>query len=95
MYNLIQKADKDSNPDEVPVKRTKELALLQIEEISRQPTENQKAAKRTEFGMKENKNPIFTLSVDPFKYVLIYIHNCTFMNKFNFITKSLLADPLL
>ena len=86
MYIIIQKADKDSNPDEVAVKRTKELALLQIEEISRQPTENQKAAKRTEFGMKENKNPIFTLSVDPFRYVSIYLHNCTLITSFEIPT---------
>ena len=83
MYSLIQKADKDSNPDEVAVKRTKELALLQIEEISRQPIENQKVAKRTECGMKENKKSnIHSVC----RSLQVCINNCTFMNQFNFIT---------
>ena len=49
------------------MRRTKELALAQMQEISRQPSEARKATMRTEFGMKEDQNPLFKLSLDPFR----------------------------
>ena len=54
-------------PYEIGAKRCKELALQHIQEICRQPTEAGKAKKRTEFGMKEGKNPILQLSLNPFQ----------------------------
>ena len=53
-----READRNCDPTKVGgVKRTKELALFQMQEISRQPTETDKASKRKEFGMRENENP--------------------------------------
>lgn len=61
--------DRNEDPTEVAERRTKALALSQMEEISRQPSETQKTSKRTNFGMKEDGNPMFSLSVDLFRSV--------------------------
>ncbi len=49
--------------------RTKELAKSQFEDIAKQPNESRKAALRTQFGIKEHDNPMFTLTVDMFRLI--------------------------
>lgn len=44
--------------------------MEKIDAIKKAPTENQKARLRTEFGLKETYNPIFLLSVDPYRYLM-------------------------
>ena len=41
--------------------------MQHAQEISAQPTETLKAAKRVMFGMKEDVNPLLQLSIDPFQ----------------------------
>ena len=60
-------ADRNDTPDRICVRRTKALATQQVQEISAQPTAAGKADKRTQFGMKEDPNPLMQLSVDPFQ----------------------------
>lgn len=64
---FILQADREDTPTEIGTRRTKVLAMQQVQEIASQPTESAKARKRTEFGMKEGDNPLLTLSLDAFQ----------------------------
>ena len=57
-----------ANPGQVGQLRTKEQALQQMTEIASQQTEAARSAKRKEYGLKENPNPLFKLSVNLFRY---------------------------
>ena len=52
--------------DSVAERRTKQLAIKQMEEISAKRTEKAKSDARTSCGMRETKNPSMDLSVDLF-----------------------------
>ena len=67
IYTFILQADREDTPTEIGTRRTKVLAVQQVQEIASQPTESSKARKRTEFGMKEGDNPLLTLSLDAFQ----------------------------
>ena len=47
--------------------RCKQLALSQMEDISRQSTMTTKSSKRTEYGLRETQNYLLDLSVDLFR----------------------------
>ena len=57
-----------ANAGQVGLLRTKQQALQQMAEIASQPTEAARTAKRKEYGLKENPNPLFKLSVNLFRY---------------------------
>lgn len=59
--------DRNEIPTEIAALRTKELALLQMTKIRDLPSESGKQARRTEYGLKEDQNLLFTLSVDMFR----------------------------
>ena len=60
--------DRNEIPTEIACLRTKELALLQMRNIRDLPSESGKQARRTEYGLKEDQNLLFTLSVDMFRW---------------------------
>ena len=64
-----------SLPSVVGIKRTKELTLQQIAVISEGETESSRKLRRTEFGIRETHNVLFSLSTDFFKYVTIINFN--------------------
>lgn len=64
--------DRKDTPAEIGTRRTKELVVQQIQEISSQPTESSEAQKRKEFGLMEEDNPILTLSLDAFQEALYH-----------------------
>jgi hypothetical protein len=66
--------DKNEDPTEISEIRTRELALAQMQDIASQPTETQKANKRKKYGMKDG-NPMFSLSVDFFRLVGVYVYD--------------------
>ena len=65
-----------------------------MQEISAQPSEARKAVKRTEFGLKEEKNPLFTLSLDPFRYVHCQLHSIIINTSLMYIISSTPVETL-
>ena len=61
---------KDFNPTVVAVQHTLASSLHQIHEIRSEPLQQKKAWLRTEYGIKENSNPMLTIPVKFF--FLIY-----------------------
>ncbi len=60
--------DKTEAPSLVAEKRTKQLVVSQRNVISSKPTESAKEKLQNEYGMKEGNNPLFSLSVDLFRW---------------------------
>ena len=54
------------NSDSLAEPRTKKLAIMQMENISKEKTETAKSDARTACGMRETKNALMELSVDLF-----------------------------
>jgi len=64
---LILQTNKQINPSVIGEKRYKSQARTEISIIDHQPTEAQKREKRKKFGLKEGYNPLFKLSIDPYR----------------------------
>ncbi len=80
-YNVqCRQANKRDDPSALCAERTKHLAVQQMQEIRCQPNESKKSAAKTKFGMKDDDNPMFSLSVDLFRYVIVA---CTCVHYFN------------
>ena len=77
MYNYIflvlLKVDKKGDPSVMADVRTKAVAMEHIEAISRQLSEARKLQLRKVFGMKDGWNPLFSLSVDLFRFEYEYL----------------------
>ena len=66
MYNNPQ-CDKKVSPHTLGKPRTKEEVLRQIARIETTQSEASKRSLRTKYGVKEGYNPLFKLSIDPFR----------------------------
>ena len=62
--------DKTADPSSTADMRSKAGALEHILTIGRQQTVTMKMKIRKEFGMKDGWNPLFSLSVDQFRFVI-------------------------
>lgn len=60
---MIQ-ADRDQSPDTLGNMRSKQCTLQQMALISVQMTAREKASLKTEFGIKDQPNPLLKLSLD-------------------------------
>ena len=60
---MIQ-ADRDQSPGEVRNMRTKEGTLQQMALISSQATAREKASLKTQYGIRDQPNPLLKLSLD-------------------------------
>ena len=57
--------------------RSKTSSIAQMDLIKKKHTENDKKQARTLYGLKECPNPMFSLNVDLFRYVLVMLNNLT------------------
>ena len=76
VWCVIQ-ADRDRSPDAVGDMRTKEGTLRQMALISSQVTAREKASLKTQYGIKDQPNPLLKLSLDLHRLVLMTPHNNT------------------
>jgi len=76
----IHKVDKSSDPSHVADNHTKALAVAQMDDIRKQPSEERKKRWRKKFGMKEGSNSLFSLSVDLFRFVSLVQVPIMYMN---------------
>ena len=58
--------------------RTKQQAISQMAIIQMGSTEQRKKELRTEYGLKEHYNPLFTLDIDPFRYTQVSLPQLTY-----------------
>ena len=66
----LRQADRDQNPDTVGDMRSKQSTLHQIALISSQKTTREKANLRTQFGVKDQPNPLLNLSLNLHRFVI-------------------------
>ena len=76
----IHKVDKCSDPSHVAEDRTKALAVAQMDDIRKQPSEERKKRWRKKCGMKEGSNSLFSLSVDLFRFVSVVEVSIMYVN---------------
>ena len=57
--------------------RSKTSSIAQMDLIKKKHTENDKKQARTLYGLKECPNPMFSLNVNLFRYVLVMLNNLT------------------
>ena len=69
---VLLKVDKKGDPSVMADVPTKVVAMEHIEAISRQLFKARKLQLRKEFGMKDGWNPLFSLSVDLFRFEYEY-----------------------
>lgn len=62
--------NKNVAPTQVSTLRDKDTSMDQIEMIKSARSEAEKSRLRAQFGLKEVYNPLFSLSVDLYRYVL-------------------------
>lgn len=64
--------DRDGNPTRLSTPRSLSSTLQAIAEIQAQPTATNKAALRTQYGIREDPNPLLTIPADLFRYGLLF-----------------------
>ena len=64
----LHQADRDVDPATIGTMRTKDCTLKQISVIQSQQTARQKAALRTQYGLKDSPNALLDLPLDLHRY---------------------------
>lgn len=75
-YHLFVQVDKGSSPEAVGDTRTKKQTSIILSAVEKKSTVGEKHAMLSRYGLRDNCNPLFKLSVDLHRYVVSGPDHC-------------------